>query len=100
MISEADILQTLRAVNDPEVGVNIVDLGLIYSTEITRDAVRIAMTMTTPACPMHSYLREEVREAILCQHDEVEEVNVEVVWDPPWSPQMISERGKRQLGWS
>lgn len=100
MVSEEDILQTLHRVNDPEVGVNIVDLGLVYSTEIQGDNVRIVMTMTTPACPMHSYLTEEVREAILGQYDAVENVNVELVWDPPWSPRMISEQGKRQLGWT
>jgi metal-sulfur cluster biosynthetic enzyme len=99
MVSEEDILRALRAVNDPEVGVNIVDLGLIYSTEIHGDKVRIVMTMTTPACPMHSYLTEEVREAILIQDEEVGKVDVELVWDPPWSPQMISEAGRRQLGW-
>ena len=100
MASEQEILQALRGVNDPEVGVNIVDLGLVYSTEIVSDKVRILMTITTPACPMHSYLTEEVRNAILSQHEEVEDVNVELVWDPRWSPQMISEKGKRQLGWT
>lgn len=100
MSSEEDILQALRGVNDPEVGVNIVDLGLVYSTEIHGAKVRIVMTMTTPACPMHSYLIEEVREAILSQHEEIENVSVELVWDPPWSPSMISEKGRRQLGWS
>jgi metal-sulfur cluster biosynthetic enzyme len=100
MVSEEDILQTLHGVNDPEVGVNIVDLGLVYATEIQGDNVRVVMTMTTPACPMHSYLTEEVREAILGQYDGVENVSVELVWDPPWSPQMISENGKRQLGWT
>lgn len=99
MVSEEDILRALRAVNDPEVGVNIVDLGLVYSTEIHGPTVRILMTMTTPACPMHSYLTEEVREAILAQWEEVEEVMVQLVWDPPWSPQMISQEGRRQLGW-
>lgn len=99
MASEEDVLQILRTVNDPEVGVNIVDLGLIYSTEIHGDTVRIVMTMTTPACPMHSYLTEEVREAILFQDEDVEKVDVQLVWDPPWSPQMISEKGRRQLGW-
>lgn len=100
MVNEEAILQALRGVNDPEVGVNIVDLGLIYSTEIKGDNVRIVMTMTTPACPMHSYLTEEVKEAILSQYTEVENVGVELVWEPAWSPQMISEKGKRQLGWT
>ena len=99
MVNEKDILQALRGVSDPEVGVNVVDLGLIYSTEIHGDNVRIVMTMTTPVCPMHSYLTEEVREAILSQHEEVANVEVQLVWDPAWSPQMISEKGKRQLGW-
>jgi len=100
MVSEEDILQALHGVNDPEVGVNIVDLGLVYSTEIQGHSVRIVMTMTTPACPMHSYLTEEVRETILGQYDRIENVSVELVWDPPWSPQMISEKGRRQLGWT
>jgi metal-sulfur cluster biosynthetic enzyme len=99
MPSTQDLLQALRELNDPEVGVNIVDLGLVYSTEIEGGSVRIVMTMTTPACPMHSFLTEEVRRAILSQFEEVENVSVEIVWDPPWSPQMISEEGKRQLGW-
>jgi metal-sulfur cluster biosynthetic enzyme len=100
VINDEDILRALRQVNDPEVGVNIVDLGLVYSAERNGDRVRIVMTMTTPACPMHNYLAEEAREAILCQFEEIEEVEVKLVWDPPWSPQMISERGKKQLGWS
>jgi metal-sulfur cluster biosynthetic enzyme len=99
MLGEEEILQVLSGINDPEVGVNIVDLGLIYSAEIQGDKVRIVMTMTTPACPMHSYLTEEVREAILNQYEEVENVDVELVWDPLWSPGMISEKGRRQLGW-
>lgn len=100
MASEEDILQALHGVNDPEVGVNIVDLGLVYSMEIRGDHVRIVMTMTTPACPMHSYLTEEVRAAILSQREEIENVSVELVWEPPWSPQMISASGRRQLGWT
>ena len=98
-MTEDDILQALHGVNDPEVGVNIVDLGLVYSTEVEGDRVRIAMTMTTPACPMNSYLAEEVRAAMLDQFENVQSVDVNVVWEPPWSPQMISNQGKRRLGW-
>jgi metal-sulfur cluster biosynthetic enzyme len=99
MPAEQDILRALHAVSDPEVGVNIVDLGLIYSVEIDGGRVRIVMTMTTPACPMHFYLTEEVRETILAEFEEVGEVEVQLVWEPAWSPRMISERGRRQLGW-
>jgi metal-sulfur cluster biosynthetic enzyme len=99
MPAEPDILRALHGVSDPEVGVNIVDLGLIYSIEIDQGKVRIIMTMTTPACPMHSYLIQEVRETILAEFEEVAEVEVRLVWEPAWSPKMISERGRRQLGW-
>jgi metal-sulfur cluster biosynthetic enzyme len=99
MPDEPDILRALHGVSDPEVGVNIVDLGLIYSIEIDQAKVRIIMTMTTPACPMHSYLIQEVRETILAEFEEVAEVEVRLVWEPAWSPKMISERGRRQLGW-
>lgn len=98
MVSEEDVLRVLRAVSDPEVGVYIVDLGLVYSVEIHGSAVRIVMTMTTPACPIHSYLTEEVREAILSQGEELEKVDVQLVWDRPWSARMISAEGRRQLG--
>jgi metal-sulfur cluster biosynthetic enzyme len=97
--TEKDVLRVLRQVNDPEVGVNIVDLGLIYSTDISGRRVRIAMTMTTPACPMHSYLTEEVRAVLLDELEGLDAVEVQLVWEPPWSPAMISEAGKRQLGW-
>ena len=71
-MTEDDILQALHGVNDPEVGVNIVDLGVVYSAEVDGERVRIVMTMTTPACPMHSYLAEEVRAAILDQFENVQ----------------------------
>jgi len=71
VVTEDDIMAALQGVNDPEVGVNIVDLGLVYSTEINGDQVRVAMTMTTPACPMHSYLTQEVRAAILDRFERV-----------------------------
>ena len=99
IVAERDILRILRGVSDPEIGVNIVDLGLIYSIEINGDTVRIVMTMTTPACPMHSYLTEQLREAILEEWEEVAKVEVQLVWEPAWSARMISEQGRRQLGW-
>lgn len=98
-MTEDDIIAALQEVNDPEVGVSIVDLGLVYSTEINGDKVRIVMTMTTPACPMHSYLTQQVRAAIVDRFERVASVDVDLVWDPPWSPRMISPKGKRQLGW-
>lgn len=100
MLTEDDVLRVLRKVTDPEAGVNIVDLGLIYSVEILGGRVHVMMTMTTPACPMHSYLVQQVREAILDEYEELENLAVDLVWDPQWSPRMISDEGKRQLGWA
>jgi metal-sulfur cluster biosynthetic enzyme len=99
MLGERNILRALHKVSDPEVGVNIVDLGLIYSIGIEGDKVRMVMTMTTAACPMRSYLTEEVREAILAEFEDVATVEVQLVWEPAWSPRMISKQGRRQLGW-
>lgn len=98
-MTEAEVPRALHQVIDPEVGVNIADLGLVYSTESADSCVKIVMKMTTPACPMHSYLTEQVRVVIQSQIEDVEKVDVALVWDPPWSPQMISQPGRRQLGW-
>ncbi len=98
-MTEHEVLSALRDVYDPEVGLNIVDLGLVYSTAIDGSRLRIAITMTTPACPMHAYLTEEVRETLLSRFEQLEDVEVELVWDPPWSPEMISTNAREQLGW-
>ena len=71
-MTEHEVLSALRDVYDPEVGLNIVDLGLVYSTAIDGSRLRIAMTMTTPACPMHAYLTEEVRETLLSRFEQLE----------------------------
>jgi metal-sulfur cluster biosynthetic enzyme len=100
MSSREDILRALHGVTDSEVGINIVDLGLIYRVEVVSNCVRIVMTMTTPACLMHLYLTSEVRETVMDACDDVASVEAEIVWVPPWSPRMITEHGKQQLGWN
>jgi metal-sulfur cluster biosynthetic enzyme len=97
---EEDVREALRDVVDPEVGINVVDLGLVYGVEVDEGHVRARMTMTTPACPLHGYLTTMAESAIRTQVPEVRSVSVELVWDPPWSPEMISEAARRQLGWS
>ncbi len=94
------VLEALREVIDPEIGVNVVDLGLVYSVDVQGKEVRVAMTMTTPACPLHEYISESAKTAIRRHLPDVERVDVEIVWDPPWSPAMMSADAKRQLGWS
>jgi metal-sulfur cluster biosynthetic enzyme len=98
-LSKELVLSALRQVFDPEIGINIVDLGLIYDVEITADEeVHIAMTMTTPACPLHSYLSLAAEDAIRTSIPAVRSVTVDLVWEPPWQPAMMSPEAKRQLG--
>ncbi|HWX22542.1 MAG TPA: metal-sulfur cluster assembly factor [Candidatus Binatia bacterium] len=97
MISEASILETLRQVIDPELGCNIVDLGLIYSVTITGASVAVVMTLTTPGCPMHESIRCGAQNALL-NLEGVDTAEVEVVWDPPWHPSMMTEFGRAATG--
>jgi len=98
-MNEDGILDALRQVVDPELGINIVDLGLIYSIETSERDVRVVMTMTTPACPMNSYLTGQVRQTIADSFEEAETVSVDLVWEPQWSPAMMSAEAKHRLGW-
>lgn len=97
--TEEQILDALRGVYDPEIGINIVDLGLIYGIDISSVGMRIRMTMTTPACPLHGYLSSASRDAIQKRFPEVGAVDIEMVWDPPWDPARMSPLAKKQLGW-
>ncbi len=93
-----DVYDRLRQVYDPELGVNLVDLGLVYAVEVDGPAVRIVMTLTTRGCPMHASLPPAVKAAVLALPG-VESVDVQVVWDPPWTPQRLSRAGALALGW-
>jgi metal-sulfur cluster biosynthetic enzyme len=98
MATEPDIREALRQVLDPEIGVNIVDLGLVYRIEVDGARVRIAMTMTSPACPLADYLKDLVTSAIRDRVPDVADVDVVVVWEPSWDPDMMSDEARRQLG--
>ncbi len=93
-------LQALRDVIDPEIGLNIVDLGLVYSAEMEDGDVRVAMTMTTPACPLGETLREQAEAAIRRNVPGVTSVAVDMVWEPPWHPSMMSDAARAELGWT
>lgn len=97
-MTQEQILEALKQVIDPELGINIVDLGLVYSVEIKDGQVQVAMTMTTPACPLHTYLTSMAEAAIWQRVPEVKSVEIILVWDPPWHPAMMSEAAKQQLG--
>lgn len=95
--TEADVREQLRRLIDPEVGINIVDLGLIYEIHIEEGRVLVVMTLTTPACPLSGAFDRAVRK-VLTEMPGVTDAHVEFVFDPPWSPDMISEAGRAQLG--
>jgi metal-sulfur cluster biosynthetic enzyme len=96
-VSETEIRESLREVIDPELGCNIVDLGLIYGVHIEGKRIIIDMTLTTPGCPMHESIAWGVQAALLRMNG-VEEVEVRLVWDPPWTTALMSESGRAQLG--
>ena len=91
-MNETTLFQTLRQVIDPELGCNIVDLGLIYCITLVGHKVRVVMTLTTFGCPMHESIRWGVENALLALEG-IEEVEVDLVWDPPWDPSMMTDSG-------
>ena len=96
-ITQELVLETLRQVIDPELGCNVVDLGLIYSVNINGGTVSILMTLTSPGCPMHESISCGVRNALL-NLEGVDDVQVELVWSPPWHPSMMTEIGQAATG--
>jgi metal-sulfur cluster biosynthetic enzyme len=92
-----DIYQSLKAVYDPEIPVNIVDLGLIYDVQINDSNVYVQMTLTAPGCGMGPYIAQQAEWAIQ-EIEGVEEVEIELVFEPAWSPDLISEDARAQLG--
>jgi FeS assembly SUF system protein len=91
------IIEIIKTVYDPEIPVNIYELGLVYKIDIDEKAnVRVEMTLTSPACPVAGTLPIEVEQKTRSV-DGVNDVEVEVVWDPPWTPDMMSEAAKLQL---
>ena len=89
-ISREQVAQALRDVFDPELGMSVVDLGLIYDVKIHADRVRITMTLTTEGCPLHDAMIEWVRQAV-AKIPGVEDVEVAIVFDPPWTPDRIRQ---------
>jgi metal-sulfur cluster biosynthetic enzyme len=94
------LLDSLMYVIDPEVGINIVDLGLVYGVELDGTHATVTMTLTTPGCPLHASIEEAVRRALGSRHPELTDVTLDLVWDPRWGVEFISESGREQLGWS
>ncbi len=94
------VREALRAVDDPEAGMNIVDLGLVYGIEVAVDAVHVELTMTTAACPMADMILDQARDAVTRILPEGMSVDVQLVWDPPWTPDKMTGIAREHFGWS
>ncbi len=97
VISEEQVYKALHDVYDPEIPVNVVELGLIYDVKIIDDWVGVKMTLTTPGCGMGGAIANQVRERVL-QLAGIKDCDVRIVWEPAWSPAMMSEGAKKKLG--
>ncbi len=97
MVSEEDVMEKLEDIEDPETKVDIVNMGFIYDVDVEDEEVEVEMTLTSPGCPMHSVFVEKVEEG-LTELEDVERVEVNVVFDPPWSPERMSKEAKKKLG--
>ncbi len=96
---ERQMTEKLKQIYDPEIPMNIVDLGLIYGFEWSGDAVKLKMTLTAPGCPVAGILADEIKSA-LEKVPNVHEATIEMIWDPPWTPDRMSEFAKRQFGYA
>ena len=96
-LTKENVYEALKDVYDPEIPVNVVDLGLIYGVEVDQGNVDVRMTLTFAGCGMGPYIAQQA-EWRIAEMDDVEDVNVELTFDPPWTPDMITEDGKKLLG--
>jgi|TARA_B100001105_G_C22242534_1_gene378891 metal-sulfur cluster biosynthetic enzyme len=96
-LNEEQIYEALRDVYDPEIPVNIVDLGLVYGVDIEESDIKVKMTLTFAGCGMGPYIAQQA-EWRIAEIDDVDDVEVDIVFEPPWNPDMISEEGKKELG--
>jgi metal-sulfur cluster biosynthetic enzyme len=97
MVTKAQVLSTLKKCFDPEIPINIVDLGLIYDVEVSGGNVKIKMGLTSPGCPMQSFILDDVKSKV-SKIKGVKKVDVDLVLEP-WSPDRMSKKAKKKLGW-
>ena len=97
MVTKDDVTEALRGVEDPELGMDIVELGLFYDVEIEGPKVKVIHTLTSMGCPVGPMIQENIDEIARAMPD-VEDVEVELTWDPPWSPEKMSDDAKFILG--
>ena len=98
-MSEEEVKAALKMVEDPEAGISVLDLGLVYGIALEPGKVRVDMTMTSPACPASEYIVDEAAAAIRAVAPEGTEIEVRLVWEPPWSPERMSGDAQQRFGW-
>ena len=96
-VTKEGVIEIMKQVYDPEIPVNVVDLGLVYDVAVSEGDVHVLMTLTAPGCGMGPMIAQQAEWAI-SELEGVEDVEVEMVFDPPWSPDLITEDGKKLLG--
>lgn len=96
-MTDDEVRRALQEVIDPELGVNIVDLGLVRRIDLDGGDVRITMVMTSPACPLRDYLQDLVESTVTAQVAGAQSVTVEIVDEPPWTPDRMSDAARQQL---
>ncbi len=96
--TKTDVRKALKKVIDPEIGINIVDMGLIYEVKVEQDVALVRMTLTVPGCPLANMLTMQAQKAAQGVEG-IKDAKVELTWDPPWNPKMMSDEAKRKLGW-
>jgi len=100
MPDESEVRDALRQVIDPEAGMNIVDLGLIYGVEVSDKLVHIDLTMTSAACPMADMIIADASGAIGSVVPVGTQIDIELVWEPPWTPELMSDLAREHFGWA
>ena len=98
-VNEEDLRDVLRGVMDPEVGMNIVDLGLVYGVAVAAEGVQVQLTMTSAACPTTELIVGDVHERLAAALPPDTPVQVQLVWDPPWTPDRMSGVARAMFGW-
>ena len=96
-LTREDVMEALKDVYDPEIPINVVDLGLIYDCQVDEGNVEVKMTLTFAGCPMRALIAQQVERRV-AELQDAKNVEVEMVFDPPWSPDLISKDGKARLG--
>jgi metal-sulfur cluster biosynthetic enzyme len=96
-LTKDDVIEALRQVEDPELGMDIVDLGLLYDVEVQGPRVKVTHTLTSMGCPVGPMIQEDIHR-VTSELEGVEDIDVELTWDPPWSPEKMSDDAKFILG--